>query len=431
MPGSAGFPPMSREAPGTLRKAVSALLSLWALSTPVSCGAPETLLASVGAFEIRVKARRLSSGRFPNLAANPFEKVTVSDFRIYHQGVRQKAPMAGDGAEDTFWEALVLDGAPRPALVLATSAVYLMHEQEGRVRVEQLSPGGDGTATLQWIDGPGDRPGPVHPVSHRDCAREPRQFQGGRYLLVNARTVLDVATLTHWTLSRGNPVALQQVLQGYYGDWIPRWLSPGRTQFAFVGSRLREDSPGLPGHEYALIVEAFRAGRCRLLPFDAVRTRFHVPQDAPSSWFDRWFAHHFRWRQDSDGEERLDLREGVPPLPWCGLLRRDGQGRATRYDLERAAPSLGPALEAFLQRDFGSRRLAREELPGGFTQTTLDLGPCTLHLRYASSPVPVLTLDAAPQAPPTPDAAALLERIATRFEAELAQGRHQTHFLDL
>lgn len=394
--------------------------------------ATEVSVAQAGPFEIRAKTERISSGRFPNISGQAFEKMPVSSYRVYHKGIHQQVmdvdqDSGGKVTFDDFWDALILDDAPHPSLIVACTGVYLMTEREGRVWVDVLAPVTTSIATLGWIDGPDGQPGSGRNVTIRDSSRESRHSRGGRYLLVNRKVVLDVNTLKRTVLpSEAATVGEPNGVFNATGD--PCWLSPGRTQYAFVGDRGPEVNQPVVDMYYAVVVVDFLAGSAYAVPFDRNRTHYHIPESAPATWHHDWFAHYFRWTRDPEGRERLEFREDAKTLPWTGLLRRGEKGLVQRYDIEMAAPSLLPVLEAFIAREFGGKRVTTPEDPQG---VYLAVGACTLHLAHSeeSRQLSLYPSHWAKQSAEqvSPD----LERIGQRFNEELQRGMHQQHFYRL
>src|SRR6266508_602979 len=84
----------------------------------VSAEAADLARTNVGSFEIETRAATISAGGFPNISANPFARKSVTVFAVRHRG---KLVAVADGKEKIaeFWEAKALDGAPRPAVLVA------------------------------------------------------------------------------------------------------------------------------------------------------------------------------------------------------------------------------------------------------------------------------------------------------------------------
>jgi hypothetical protein len=122
-----------------------AALALLAATVAHAADAPP---ASVGPFEIATRMQQISSGAFPNISANPFGRMTVSDFEVRYRGTPVKVTDASAQVL-RFSEAKFLEGAPRPAILASEAGTYLISEQSGQVAVEVLAPATTDIATWQ------------------------------------------------------------------------------------------------------------------------------------------------------------------------------------------------------------------------------------------------------------------------------------------
>jgi len=410
------------------------LVTIVVMATHVAAATGGTTVVRAGNFEVMLTSGRISSGRFPNISAVD-ATMPVSSFTLRHGGqVLKVQDFDRDRNKpvsfDEFWDARVLDGTPRPAVLLARTGVYLYTERGGQPVLEILVSENSDIASLQWIDGPDGRPGAVGSITLRDSSRESRQLAGGRYLLVNGSKVLDIKTLKVTAVPRTSET-IDGALAGYNSsDWSPRWLSPGRTQYAFIGTRSRVANYQVVDIEYAVIVVEFTAGRAYAVPFDRNATRYHVAEYAPASWHDEWFSHYLAWVKDARGSERLELRGDVEPLPTIGVLNRaiEGsyKGLVTGYKIELASPQLLNVLEAFIVREFGGKPVAAPERSLG---VRLEVDGATLELSHSVEFRTLQLADSYFVKQGKAHTFRVLERIAEGFNAELAKGLHQQHFL--
>lgn len=379
---------------------------------PSAWEARDIIATTMGPLAIHTWIRKVSAGGFPNTSGNPFKTTEVSVFRITAAGEPVTA-VDGDVTHDEFWDAWVLPDAPEPAVLAALTGVYLITASDDRVatRVIVESDGGGGSASLQWLDSRDGQPGDVLRIGISDNRDEPRRLQGGQLLLVNDRVVLDVTTLQaqplRWWLSAA------QLDEYNPSNSDVKALSPGRTQVVLLGNRYRESR-----YEYALVVVEITTERAYALPFDQEATRMESHEDVTPAWL----RHYFEWSADADGNELLQPRADVQPLPWLGRLVEFG-GDMVEYHLARARPGLTAVLQSFLEERFGARTAA-----GPGSDTTLEIEGNAFVLGYRPDKAE-LVLYAASGAQGTSAAAyATVRRIAATFDAELAAGRHQEHF---
>jgi len=400
--------------PGPRRAAIIACLLA---PVAVSCRAAEGPPTAAGPFTIEARSRRISSGAFPNTSGNPFSRVTVSEYRLRLAG-RTVAVGEGEARTDRFWEARVLSGAPRPAVLVATTGAWLVTESGGKAEVTTLTPPSTDSVRWQWLDADGGQPGEEQAVGLRDSAAEPRTLAGGNLLLVSRRGVLEVDTLRFWPLAVVATETLGQ-LEGFHaGNARVEALSPGRTQVVLIGDRRVDDL-----FEHALVVLGFASGEAYAVPFDSQALRFASREDATREWL----AHYFTWTREPDGRERLRLREPVRSLPWRGRLVRFGDDVEYRLSPVRAA--LAAPLGELIERGLGGRRLAPEPgAPASSGAARFEVEGRRLALWFDAERR-TLALSAEPSAGASGGSAAgLVERIAARFDALLATGAHQDEF---
>jgi len=387
------------------------------------CAADVATLA-VGPFTLEARGKRISSGRFPNISANPFEKITVSSYRVLHgrmpvstasalalPGDRATNP---DDATQAFWDVRVLGGAPRPALLAGTTGLWLISEEDGKPVLRTLAPAETSIATWQWLDEEHGQPGPEHAVTIRDSGSEPRTIAEGTLLMLSRRGVLDVSTLQfHPYLV--NTHERVQALDGFnaYGSPIKR-VSPDRRRLVYVGNRSVDSYT-----EYALVVADFRTGDTYALPFDSNATRFESIWDATPAWTERWFE----WRRDDAGAFRLVARTNAASPPWLGrMIEFDGDN--PEFKLYPVVPDMMAALVAFIESDVGARLTGPAETDS--VAFELDGKPFKVWRdpeRHSVSVFPERIKGFVVEGTP-----ALIRQIGARFNESLAGGSHQQHF---
>ncbi len=386
--------------------------------TAVSCAAADLGRTTIGGFEIEARGAKISSGTFPNISANPFARTTVTLFAVRHRG---KSVVITDGKERVaeFWEAKVLDGASRPAILVAQTGAYLLTERQGELDVQVLAPATTDLARWQWLDSRNGQPGPEFNITIRNAGEESRLASGGRLLLVNRQRVLDVAAL------RSYPVAINSYenveLTGGYnaGNEQARALSPGGSQFVAVGSRYVDGA-----FDYAVVAVEYATGRLYAVPFDRNALRFQSVWDATPDWI----AHYFEWSKNPDGREKLALRKSAQPLPWQGRFSRSPGGMVD-YDLYPTEPAMQKALLEFVRREFAARDGSS---PTGMaddanSKTVIVDGSPLRIVHFANDRRTALYADRTGTAPPIAGYA-LVERIGVKFNQTLASGRHDELF---
>ncbi len=381
---------------------------LWSASRSRNVDGPAPV--TVGPFTIETQVRKISTGRFPNISGNPFETMEVTGFVVRHQGRKVAIPIGKGEALDRFWEAKVLTGAPRPALLVGQTGVTLLSDRDGQLEVTEIVPPRSDTARLQWLDSAQGQPGDVQMVTIRDMRAESRQLSGGRLLLVNERVVLDTATLEAHRFEPYDSVQQIEPYNASYGE--AHALSPDGRQFAVHTSHYTGEY-----YRNALLAIDFRANRAYAVPFANTPTRFHGVDSIDPAWF----AHYFDWRDDGAQGLRLALREGIAPRPWVGHLIDFGGGMV-EYRIKPVEGGMLALLAAHVERDHAAQRLPGDDPE----RIELRIGEVALGLRFDRGDREV-SLHAS-HGPTAQQGYRLIAAIGAGFDRVLADGRHDHLF---
>jgi hypothetical protein len=266
---------------------------------------------TVGPFTLEAVERRISAGGFPNTSGNPFKRRPGTTYRVLHRGKPVVPPGTEPDRGAPWWEVRALDGASQPAALLMESGAYLLTEENGKPRLQELAARGASRRQWQWLDSQQGQPGPVTIVSMAHRPGPPRAFAGGgRWLSIYSKAVLDVQTLTFHRYSLNSSEVLDQ-LQRFYGAEKPMLaFSPGGTQFVVVGSRDRPDEMDMDKRfEYGLIAFDFARQQGTVLPIDMAGWGFRGAEDIKPEFVNKVIG----WRPEPDGREQAYLRRDPSP----------------------------------------------------------------------------------------------------------------------
>lgn len=405
------------------------VLAGWLALAPQAGGAASLPEGTVvhGPFEIVAGVRRISTGSFPNTGGNPFARREVSEFQVRWKG----QPVATAEGNRRFWRVLRLPAAPRPALLLVTTGFVLATEDAaGRLQLQPLLSESASLAELQWLDGRGGQP--AAPVAFGIEAVADLQagtlWQGGRWLRVGSRTIVDVATLSVQAVEPWVPMVPGQPVTAISreGDTV-RAFSPSRGQYVLAASGIdysRQDGR----HAYGLLVVDIARGTASELRVDRRRFRFDGPDEIDAAWID----HHFTWQRDAaTGREVLQPRERFAPWPWRARLRLERPG-AWSLNVPRIDGRFLAVVRRLAEVQAGVTAVDTSQPWGaGFSITSAG---CALEARVfgADSSDPTESRVAVwPATPPTGATVApgsscepVIRRLAAAIDAELATGRH-------
>ena len=385
-----------------------------------AAGLPEGRIAD-GPFEIVAGVRRVSTGTFPNQGGNPFATREVSEFRVRWKG----KSVATAGGTDAFWRVLRLTDAPRPALLLVTTGFVLATVDEaGELRLQPIESQSSSLAEVQWLDARAGQPGPsqtfgIEAVSDLDAGT---QLKGGRWLRLGSRSVLDVSTLAVHRVDPWVPIVPGVPITSLSreGDDV-RAFSPGRGAYVLAASGIDYDDPER-GDVWGVLVVDVASGTASEIRVDRKRFRFAEPDDIDAAWID----HHFVWKRDAAGRERLEPRARFAPWPWRARLRQTSPG-AWQVDVPRIAAGFVAVLKTKLAAEPGAQ-VTDDSEPWG-PGLAVTLGGCALQVRAFGVDGPSADdhrISIWPTTGPTPAAGceAALRRVATLIDEELATGRH-------
>jgi hypothetical protein len=389
-----------------LARALTALLPAFAAGAHA---APPVTTA--GPFAIETLEKSVSAGGFPNTSGNPFKRTRITVFRLKHRGKVVAVTDRGHSNEE-FWEARILEGAPRPAILLASVGVYLVTEESNQPRVQILVPSSSGGATWQWLDGDGGQPGPEQGAGIRHAGEEPRGERGGTLLLVSRQVLLDVPKLAVKPMSAYTTENVNRAERFNASNQPARALSPGRGQHVLVGQNDR--------NEHGLVVMRHDTGEAYAVRFDRDKLRYESVHDATPDWI----ARNFEWRNEAGGE-KLALRKDLKPPPWVGRFVNFGGGMI-EYRLVPTGEAMLAPLHEFVTREFGAVPNPAPRLAEGTDSKAILVEGKPLRIsRNAKERYTTLYAESAGAAKPAYD---LVDRIGRRFNEELARGRHQEHF---
>ncbi|WP_144290012.1 hypothetical protein [Ideonella sp. A 288] len=412
--------------PDCLRRSAARIRILMvaaAMGATIQAGAATDTLQH-GPFEIVATGRRISSGTFPNQGGNPFATLEVSSYSLRWRGREVDVP----GLGTRFWRVLRLTDAPRPTLLLVTRDFTLVSEKDGQLQVQPVGSGSNTLAEAQWLDSRAGQPGEslMWGIEKSDVASG-SELRGGRWLRLGSLRVLDVKTMVlhkiePWVPMRpGEPVTSVS----REGDEA-RAFSLGGTQYVLAGSQY--DYARGRGHVHGLLLVDIASGKAAELRLDRRRMPFAQVADIDAAWI----AHYFVWQRDAAGRETLLPRPGAARKPWLGRLAMDSSG-TLEYRVDRVRPALLDELRRVVLALPGAALAPDWIDPArGIDGNTLRVGDCVLSLLASGDSPPdedyggvvsvyAPSLKRAAQA----SCNALIRRIASTFDAELAAGRHE------
>lgn len=366
---------------------------------------------SNGPLTIQCLVEQTDSQAWYNQGGKPGGKISTSYFSVSHNGQPVSVDTAG-GPVTHFWQALFLTDAPKPAVLVATHSVYLITDDNGRPTVKPIDIQDGDFAKFQWLDSENGQPGKRQAIYLGDDSKSSRFLSGGRYLLVNTRTVLDIQTFATYPIDN-NSTALVEQLDGFNAfESAVVGMSPQKTQLVLIGYRR---NPLTNGSEYALVAVDILKNQPYAVPFDRTATRFFSIWDATPAWF----ATYFDWTVDRDGKDRLNVHPFSQLPYWQGRwVLTPGHEQPWRYELMPVLPGMVTPFMACIGQQYQLSDLTtRETEEQIITEFTITGTPQTLYVNKRDG---TLSWQC--------DDSVMVRRVGEAFDRELATGKFQNLF---
>lgn len=345
---------------------------------------------------------------------------TTSYFRISYQGKRV-ALTTTEGKKAQIWEARFLSDAPGNTILATGNSIYLITDDNrsagaGQVRTSTIIDNVGDLCTYQWLDSDHRQPGREQTRTPMDNSGSSRFLSGGRFLLVDGRSVLDVHTLTNHPFDLISEAVIQQS-DGFVrvSDAHLVSFSPGQTQLVFLGNRYNHERNR---SEYALLAVDFVNNQTYAVPFRASATHFLWMDDATPDWF----ATYFDWKTDSQGKEVLSVHAYTRPPFWHGKWAQyPGENQAIRYELKPVLPGMFDHFMSWAKKQYPAIEptINRYE---GMVSAKFILNGSEFNL-YVRDDYKSLGLESTNQT--------LLKTIGDQFDGELRKGRFQDAFAEM
>jgi hypothetical protein len=266
---------------------------------------PKDFRVELNPLEVVASVETISAPGFPNTSMNPFRRTPVHRFSVRYAG----KPFALDVERtsgrlriETFNMLYQLMDAPKPALLLPSAGFYLLTADTGGVRLEALEVVEHQDSRLQWLDSDAGQPGPE--FMHSLALRKPSdiELRGGRWLLLNRTTVLDVATLRHYPVQPWIASSSNQPMAGLNASTRPAIMfSPDRTQYVLLGEG--PNNPPENGFDYALLVVDIPGARSYSVDIPPPLQSDRIQETASA----QWIQSHYEWKS-ADGNTVLTPR---------------------------------------------------------------------------------------------------------------------------
>jgi hypothetical protein len=345
------------------------------------------------------------------------------------KSVRLPGPLQKGTGHNYLWQVHILADAPVPALLVGSQQLYLVTEEHHQVVVRRLTQAQTRFSSIQWLDGPDGLPGPERQTYHPpndDRLDSSLVLHGGKHLLLNRFTVLNVATLQTFAF---NKKGIWEV-----DGWHLVHDSPNRRE-AVVGFsevhrqvvfRALKPDPQREGRYYAgLFAFNYAEDYAYLVPFDRHPLHLQHIDDLGSQQVQACFA----W----NAAGRLEIRPDFVPAPWQGTLVFP-DAHLIGYELAPVAAPMLTDFLAYLQHTYKLPRAGKnpavvDETVAGSTRTQYRVRiHNALFWLYFDRSEGKVSFTTHFMASYTDAHGQVIREVAENFNRLLAAGNYQQHF---
>ena len=409
---------------------IMSVLSLFAVFGCSSGGAQQANSIHHGNFTIqRFINTEKGKGKVQN---RQFEtRSYLVEYGLLYKGNKVKFPgRLQEGTPYNFpWRVYILQDAPTPTILAGSQNMFLVTEEKNELRVTQLNIQRNDFASLQWLDNMSGLPGnelQILDLQNDDFVDSSIILRGGKYLLVNRFTVLDVQSLKKYVFNKKNlyehegwriiadRAAGPQPVVAFSNTW---------SQVVFGGLKLDIETEG--NYFPALISFDYRKDLIHVIPFNRTELRLKSLDDINADWVYK----HFEW----DDSGTLARKENVVPEPWKGKINFPGES-FINYELYPVKESIVHVFTGFLRQvatknGTNSPFSITDESNPESTQLIykINYDNKIFHLAYDKKNKKLI-FDRHFNEPDSEDYKKTIISVGSKFNAELAQQKHDEHF---
>lgn len=280
------------------------------------------------------------------------------------------------------------------------SAYHLLHQDGGNLSAPLLCKTFGGNNAVRVIDGAG--------AGQEFSGPQSRSLVGATRLMLGKACLYDIASRQVYTIPR------QPDDVYFLYDAKGLLISPSGRRMARFAQESGTDQP-------LVLAADLETGSWSRLPVDGERMRY-----ADYAAIDNaWLAHHFEWRTEPGGGERLVERRSFEPLPRRGTFLAN----AAQYNVHGVTSAQFERLGEFLSRRFGGQLLSDQESPGSGRLLSYRVEQEEVVVTATGFFIALTGKPYRTGQPGDPKRQQdLIRRIGEAFDAELAEGRHEAMF---
>ncbi|MBC7884988.1 MAG: hypothetical protein H7X99_05900 [Saprospiraceae bacterium] len=268
-----------------------------------------------GPFVIRME--RFTTSDF-NMNYGKFVKRQNIDYSVWHHGklVEFPAKLQSNTGFSHLWRVYILKDAPVPTLIAGSQSVFMITAKDNTYEVKPLEVQSSDFIKFQWLDAINGHPDDAFELfmgDERTSMEHPDTLQGGKYLMINQKLVIDVPGMEMYYFNKDS-----RYVDNYDKDGDALSFSPDNKVIAFPGHFQTWNSNETPTYENALVTYDFRKDGIKVLPNSKNETRLYKVEDMNIDWFNT----NFMW-ETTNGETILQFRKPKKPYIWQGYFRDD------------------------------------------------------------------------------------------------------------
>ncbi len=348
-------------------------------------------------------------------------------YGIFHKGKSVVFPdIERDKNGATFFKTVfALPNVPDPTLLVRNPRNYLVYLKNGVPVVEAIH----NFESIQFLDSQNGQPSQrlesiwnneVSNLEHLDS------IEGGRYLLVDSKTIIDLQTHKIWEIKRDNNYLENYDFPSPPSPPFALAFSPDQKSIVFKAEfqAWNAADKDLPDSNNALVAYDFEKDSAYLVRYDDTDTRMtNKFKDIDLKWLDTYFE----WKKTLEGD-RLQLRQ-LKKLPnWTGRFDPD----YNNYTLYPVNLGMLPIFLDFALEQIGGSKdnIVQDEMDNNnsIRRMMIHAGDLKFEIQYTEKDQRLVIEKNHQESNMNPDVKISVKKIADAFDAELLRGKHQELF---
>jgi hypothetical protein len=354
------------------------------------------------------------------------------EYKVLHKAKLVRYPKAlQSGTKYNFpWRVFILQDSRVPALVAGSQNMFLITEENDELKISELSSQKRKFGTIQWLDINDGHPGDeiqIHDPQNDNRIDSSLVLRGGKHLLINRFTILDVSSLSHHRFNKNNIYehdGWKLALDPAVGYETAVGFSQKFKQVVFRAIKLDQQREGK--YFSSLISFNYVNDSIQIVPFNRSHLRVNSLDEVNSNFV----AKFFEW----DGNGNIELRKDVQPPSWQGKLNFVDQ-YFINYELYPVSESMTGIFLDYLKNKSPGKESPTNKISiidetdkqSSLLKFKLEIGGKLFQLTYDKNDLKLI-FDRHFSDTHSEAHREMIVSIGNDFNSQLSQNRYQEHF---